>query len=468
MPFMRIVLCCAVLASAAPARAAEVAATHDLGDVKKSYDVLVPDGAGPFATLLYLHPSGLSDFTAFKKDYWPLLRERKVAVVLPRSIPEQAPAPPSGAKPKDPPMQIWAAGEETFIMDALADAQRKYPLDDKTVLLMGVSGGGQMALFLADKLPQRWRAVIAVSTNPIVVRGGSSTWFYPNRDVLKTCPYFVLNHITQGAALMYWRQVQVKLAPDGASIWVLPVLGPVAHYLPPPPELAGWLDAVLGGKHPPALEDAQKAAVAKRYAPAVAELAKRLGEAKSDKPAATVSKNGRVFKLTVPLPAQFMRSAREAALDHQNNPLTQIQIEHEKWPVYLRHDACSTAQPMAEMLAGEEAQTVSRGMLYQVYQTLSLQAGGRTWSVKIGSFTYPDQKRGWVSPLFAYAAAPLASDPRQWAGVLIWDETQRGELDEQAGEMALLLRSALEHLGVGPAEKTASAPASAPAPAARP
>ncbi|HOD82714.1 MAG: hypothetical protein BWX88_02886 [Planctomycetes bacterium ADurb.Bin126] len=462
MILMRMGLCCATVAVATLAAAAEVVATHDLGDVKKSYEVLVPDGTGPFATLLYLHPSGQSDSAAFKKDYWPLLRDRKVAVVLPHSIPEEAPAPPSGSKPKAPPMQIWAAGEETFIMDALADAQRKYPLDDKTVLLMGVSGGGQMALFLADKLPQRWRAVIGVSTNPIVVRGSSSIWFYPNREVLKTCPYFVFNHITQGASLMYWRQVQVKLADQGASISVLPVLGPVSHYLPPPPELTGWLDAVLAGKHPAVLEDPQKAAVAKRYAPVVDELAKRLGEAKPAKPEASVAKNGRRFKLTVPLPAQFLRSAREAVLDAQDNPLTQIQIEHEKWPVYLRHDACSTAAPMAEMLAAEEAQTVARGMLYQVCRTLSLQAGGRTWSVKIGSFTYPDQKRGWVSPLFAYAAAPMGSDPKQWLSVLIWDETQRKELDEQAAEMASLLRSALENMTVGPAEQAASGPTARP------
>jgi len=132
MTLMRMGLCCAAVAVAAAmsAAAAEVVATHDLGDVKKSYEVLVPDGTGPFATLLYLHPSGQGDSAAFKKDYWPLLRDRKVAVVLPHSIPEEAPAPPSGSKPKAPPMQIWAAGEETFIMDALADAQRKYPLDD--------------------------------------------------------------------------------------------------------------------------------------------------------------------------------------------------------------------------------------------------------------------------------------------------------------------------------------------------
>jgi len=450
---------------ARPAAAQEKSATHDLGDVRKTYDVLVPDGAGPFAIVLYLHPSGGPNFDAFKKDYWPLFRDRKLAVVMPRSVPEVAstlPVTPPRRRPstrprtqpaqpaeKVPPMQMWSAGEETFVMDCLADAQKKYPLDGKTVLLMGVSGGGQMALFLADKLPQQFRAVILASTNPVVVRGANFTWFYPNRDVLKTCPYFVFNHITEGSSLMYWRQVQVKLAGEGASISLLPILGPVAHYFPPPRELPAWLDEALAGKQSAPLADPQKKAVAARCAPAAAALAKLLPQAKPAKAETTAHRNGRVYKLTVPMPKQFIRSANESVLDARNNPITEIQIEHEKWPIYLRHDACSSQQPMAELLAAEEAETVSRGMLYQVYQTVSVEAGGRTWSVKIGSFTYPDQKRGWVSPLFAYAAAPIAADPKQWLGVLIWDETQRNELDEQAAEMAGLLKSALTGLAVG-------------------
>ena len=130
-------------------------------------------------------------------------------------------------------------------------------------------------------------------------------------------------------------------------------------------------------------------------------------------------------------------------------PLTQIRIEHRKWPVYVRCDACATPKPMAQVVAAEERTTSSRGMLYQVYHRGSLSAGGRTWTMRIGSITYPDRRRGWVSTLFIHAAAGIARDPRRWIAIVVLDETQQPDAKELAG----VLKTAAAGVTVVPARK---------------
>jgi len=472
VPLLAAVL--AVVSVAGPGWAApEKEVAYELGDAKKTYQVLVPpdvESAGALAAVLYLHPAGEPNFEAVKRDYWPMFRYRKCLMVMPRSSGVKAWG--LATRPAAAPRRTRrAAGEEAFVMDALADAQKRYNIDPKRIILMGVSGGGQVALFLADRFPDRFRAVIAISTAPTVIRGEEATWFYPNRETLKTCPYFAANHITRGAALMYWRQVQVRLAPQGASISILPVLGPVGHYFGPPKELGDWLDEVLAGKQPAPLGDPQKEAVAKMYAPVAAALPKAIEAAKPAEIDKQVIKNGRTYKLIVPRLPDFVRSDKEDWADWTGAPLTQIQIEHKDQPVYVRYDACLTARPMDEVLAAEEAQTIARGMLYQVYHADQVAAGGRTWKMKIGSFTYPDQKRGWVSPLFIHASAPIAGDPTRWLTVLIWDETQRPEDAEIVDRLAILFKTAISGITVKPPDRTTSRagePASAPAAPAAP
>ena len=146
---------------------------------------------------------------------------------------------------------MWLSGEDKYVLDVIADVQTRYSVDAKRIILLGVSGGGQTALFLADHLPERFRALILVATSPVVIRGQRFTWFYPNRKVLKRCPYFVVNHITQGSSLMYWRQVQAKLNPAGASISILPVTGKYrAHGPGRGPGVAADGDGPLGVLQP--------------------------------------------------------------------------------------------------------------------------------------------------------------------------------------------------------------------------
>ncbi|MHC4718577.1 MAG: alpha/beta hydrolase family protein, partial [Planctomycetota bacterium] len=162
---------------------------HRLGGSDRTYEMLVPpipaDQMKDMPLVVYLHPSGDPQLDKAKRDYWPILARRKCLLALPRSRSRR----------------MWLAGEEKMAADVVADARTRYSVDAGRIVLIGVSGGGQVALLLADRLPETFRAIVAVSTSPVVARGRRSTWFYPDRRVLKTCPYLVVNHITQGSSL---------------------------------------------------------------------------------------------------------------------------------------------------------------------------------------------------------------------------------------------------------------------------
>jgi len=418
-------------------------AVHSLPAASRSYEVLVPPLPSKDLTnlpmVVYLHPSTQPRLAQAKADYWPVLRGRKCLMVLPRS---------QGKK-------MWLAGEDKMVTDVIADVQTRYSVDAKRIVLMGAAGGGQVALRLADRLPGKFRAVIVISTSPVVVRGSRYEWFYPNRKVLKTCPYFVVNHITQGAALMYWRQVQAKLADGGASITILPVTGKPDEYLPPPKPLGAWLGQVLAGKHPAALPDPQAAAVAKMLRPCLDAWDKALATTRPVRRGKTIAKDGKVLRLVVAPPPNYERSKREDVRDATAAPLTQIRLEHKTWPITIRFDARATKAPLAAVLTAEEKATALRGLLYQVYRQQGLTAGGRKWAVKVGSITYPDRRRGWVSALFIHAAAPIKADPKRWLTVLVTDETQQPD----AGQLAGILKAALAGVAAAPAPPP---PATAP------
>ena len=413
------------LVLAGAAAAAEGPATHTIGKPPRSYEALLPPGQSQGAALVvFLHGTNEPKLDRFKTDYGPLLRQRKCVVALPQASDKLK----------------WRYEDAQHILDVVADVQKRYGTDPKRVVLMGVSGGGQTALFLVDHAPQRWRAVIAVSTNPVVIRGRRHEWFYPPAETVKTCPYLAINHITQGAAIQYWRQVRVRREPQGASLSILPVLGPVSHYLPPPKELGPWLDDVLAGRHPKPLPDPQKEAVAKMFAACVAALPKAIDEAKPAEKTAPFAKDGELFALTLNAPSDFGRSGKEDKADTADKPITQIRAEHAKWPIRLRCEARKRAELMTDVLKAEEQQTLARGLLYQVYHTGSVTAGKRAWQIRIGSITYPDKTRGWVSTLFLHAAAPIAGSPKQWLEVSLLDETQQPD----ARELAAVVRTVLE------------------------
>jgi pimeloyl-ACP methyl ester carboxylesterase len=402
---------------------------HSLPGEDRSYELLVPPARRAelrdLPLVVYLHASKDPQVDRAKRDYWPLLAKRRCLLAIPTSKGEK----------------MWLAGEEKYVADVIADVQTRYSVDAGRIILLGTSSGGQVALFLADRIPRKFRAIIAVSTNPVVIRRNRQEWFYPNRKFLKKCPYFVVNHITQGSALMYWRQVRARLQPHGASISIVPVTGKVSHYQPPPEQLGPWLDRVLAGKHPQPLADPQAAAVAKMFAPAVKALPAAIEKAEpaGAKPAA---KSDGPVQLSVQVPPGFERNPdREEETDPDGRRLVQLRLDHEKWPIYLRCEARWTKEKMSAALAAEAEATRLRGMLYQVYHTGRIARGRQTWQYRIGSITYPDGRRGWVSALFIQAAAPRGKDTRRWWNILVVDETQEPDSKELAQFLTTALRS---------------------------
>ena len=83
-----------------------------------------------------------------------------------------------------------------------------------------------------------------------------------------------------------------------------------------------------------------------------------------------------------------------------------------------------------------------------MYHSAALSAGGRSWQVKVGSITFPDRRRGWVSTLFLHAAAPIGRSPKQWLEVTVLDETQQPDAKELAG----VFRTVLQTVSAKPAK----------------
>ncbi len=398
----------AALALAAASAPAAREATHAVGQPRRDYTLLLPAGetaARPVA--VFLRGTKEAKLARFRAEWAPIFLANRCLVAIPAPSAER----------------MWRYADANHIVAVIDDIQTRYRTDPNAVILMGVSGGGQTALFLADHAPEAFRAVVAVSTNPVVVRGRDYEWFYPAEKTAKSCPYFVVNHITQGSALRYWRQVRARRGEAGASISILPALGDVSHYLPPPKEFAGWLKTVVAGKHPEPIPDPQRAAVAKMLADAVGKLPAALEAATPAADANTAAKAGEVFRLAVPVPPGWRRGKREQKSDAADRPITQVRLEHAEAPLYLRCDARRTDALMSDVLAAEQKRTARRGLLYQLYRTADLKAGRRTWRLMIGSITYPDRTRGWVSTLFLHAAAPIANNPKRWLEVTLMDET---------------------------------------------
>jgi len=430
-----MLLAWALLASAAAA--AEKPVTHRPAGHELSYQAMAAAGAVRPGLVVYLHGSGDDDgWAAVRRDYWPAVKQRNAVLIH-----------PAGGSSR-----MWLAGEDRWLLAAIDDARKRYGTHPARTVLLGVSGGGQMALYLARRYPTRFACVITHGTNPVVTQGTKAVWFYPPRQGSR-CSYFAANHMTQGAALLIWRQVRHAAAAYDVTVNVLPVTGKVRRYLALPSELRAHLDAALTGAAPKPLPDPQAAAVAAMFAPAVEELKTLLGEGLAAvEPLAgpPVSKAGEAVDLTVTAPAGYIRlTKKEAHTDPNRRPLTQVKMEHPDWPIVLRAEGRSTRKPWAEALSAETAATAARGMLYQTYWRGKLALGNRTWRLGVGSMTYPDRRRGWVSVLFISAAAPHTADGRQWVRVLVMDETQK----PKAKELAALLKTALTGIRLRPGTK---------------
>jgi phospholipase/carboxylesterase len=128
----------------------------------------VPTGHGPFPTVIALHGFGASAHDLL--GIAPHIGEGEVLFVCPQGpiVLEPAPGqraygwfPLSSAGEIEPAALVGARGVlEGFIDDAL----EAYPIDRERVVLMGFSQGGVMAYDLALGRPERFAALVALSS----------------------------------------------------------------------------------------------------------------------------------------------------------------------------------------------------------------------------------------------------------------------------------------------------------------
>ena len=128
----------------------------------------VPSGKGPFPTILALHGFGATAHDLL--GIAPLVQQGEVLFLCPQGPMLIAPAPGqraygwfplSGAGEIEPAALVGVRGVlEGFLEDALGC----YPIDPERVVLMGFSQGGVMAYDLALGRPERYAALVALSS----------------------------------------------------------------------------------------------------------------------------------------------------------------------------------------------------------------------------------------------------------------------------------------------------------------
>jgi phospholipase/carboxylesterase len=128
----------------------------------------VPAGKGPFPTILALHGFGASAHDLL--GIAPLIQNGEVLFLCPQgpNVIEPAPGqraygwfPLSSAGEIEPASLVGARG----LLEAfLEDAMEIYPIDPDQLVLMGFSQGGVMAYDLALGRPERFKALVALSS----------------------------------------------------------------------------------------------------------------------------------------------------------------------------------------------------------------------------------------------------------------------------------------------------------------
>jgi len=128
----------------------------------------VPHGPGPFPTIVALHGFGATAHDLL--GIAPHIQEGEVLFLCPQGpmLIETAPGqrahgwfPLSQAGEIEPASLVGARG---LLEGFLEDAMHRYPIDPARVVLLGFSQGGVMAYDLALGRPERFAALVALST----------------------------------------------------------------------------------------------------------------------------------------------------------------------------------------------------------------------------------------------------------------------------------------------------------------
>ncbi len=132
------------------------------------YTAHVPEGEGPFPTLLALHGFGASahDLVGLA----PLLHGGRALVLCPQG-PVEVPIQPgqdgyawfplAGGREPDPAAVAEARRRVAAFLD---QSIQRYPVDESRLAILGFSQGGCVAFDLALREPSRFRALLGLST----------------------------------------------------------------------------------------------------------------------------------------------------------------------------------------------------------------------------------------------------------------------------------------------------------------
>jgi phospholipase/carboxylesterase len=136
--------------------------------VKLLYTAHVPEGDGPFPAVLALHGWGASAHDLL--GLAPVLHGGRALVLCPQGAVRTPIGPGSygyGWFPislSAPPDAAEFARAGRALREFLEEAQRRYPIDARKLVVLGFSQGGVMALDLFLREPERYAALIALST----------------------------------------------------------------------------------------------------------------------------------------------------------------------------------------------------------------------------------------------------------------------------------------------------------------
>jgi phospholipase/carboxylesterase len=136
--------------------------------VQLAHTIYEPNGEGPFPTILTLHGRGANAFDLL--GLAPLICQGKFLIICPQG-PLETPIAPDTMGYAWYPMSLGGPPDVTAILSSrqklqnfLDECLRRYPIDHKKLVILGFSQGGVMAYSLALANPERFAALVVLSS----------------------------------------------------------------------------------------------------------------------------------------------------------------------------------------------------------------------------------------------------------------------------------------------------------------
>lgn len=133
-----------------------------------AHTIYEPNGAGPFPTILTLHGRGANAFDLL--GLAPHICDGKFLLICPQG-PLETPIAPDTMGYAWYPMSLGGPPDVTAILSSreklhnfLDEALERYPIDAKKLVVFGFSQGGVMAYSLALPNPERFAALVVLSS----------------------------------------------------------------------------------------------------------------------------------------------------------------------------------------------------------------------------------------------------------------------------------------------------------------